>query len=241
MLAMPERADRFFTWVWRINGLVLLALGLAGVVGATALAFNMALFWSRDRPDQQLTQVAGADLNTEDLRLADFRPIAGTQFLYAALAPPSEYIGSGSSGGLGLARNLLFFDMNSRKAHWLFPDNDQVVKSFSFLMDPPGSRYFYEDGDAHKREQVAVAILLELEPVPNKPGGHDDARSLAIATAEGRGLASIAQPIGGLLGYHQASKDSAFVFYVSDGAARVLDLDPTARKVRSDALLSAQE
>jgi hypothetical protein len=85
-----------------------------------------------------------------------------------------------------------------------------------------------------------VAILLELEPLPKKPGAHDHARSLAIATAEGRGLTSIAQSIGGLLGYHQPSKESAFVFYVSDGAARVLDLDPTARKVRSDALLSAQ-
>jgi hypothetical protein len=237
---MPERADRFFTWVWRINGLVLLALGIAGLVGAMALAFNVALFWSRDRPDQQVTQVAGADLNAENLRLADFRTIAGTQFLYAVLAPPSEYIGSGSSGGLGLARNLLFFDMNSKKAHWLFPNNDQIVKSFFFLMDPPGSPYAYDDGEARKPEQVAVAILLELEPLPKKPSAHDHARSLAIATAEGRDLTSIAQPISGLLGYHQLSKESTFVFYVSDGAARVLDVDPTARKVNSDALLSAQ-
>ena len=124
---MNERSDRFFAWVWRINGLLLLALGLVAVVGAVALIFNIALFWSRDRPEQRLTQVAGANLTAQDLRLGDFRRIAGTQFLYARLAPPSEYIGSGSSGGLGTAHNLLFFDTVTKKAHWLLPDNDQTL------------------------------------------------------------------------------------------------------------------
>lgn len=218
--------------------MVLLVLGLTAGAGAIALIFNLALFGSRDRPDQQLTQVAGADLKAKDLRLADFHPIAGTQILYAALAPPSEYIGSGSSGGLGNAHNLLFFDMSSRKAHWLLPGNDQIIASFSFLMDPPGARYA-DDGEARKRDQVAIAILLELRRPPAAAGGQ--ARSLAIASADGRGVASIAESIGGLLGYHQSSTESAFVFYVSDGAARVLDVDPSTRRVRTDVLLSAQQ
>lgn len=236
---MPERADRFFTWVWRINGLVLLALGVAGLVGAISLAFNVALFWSRDRPDQHLARVAGADLDAEDLHLADFNAIAGTHFLYAALAPPSQYIGSGSSGGLGQARNLLFFDMTSTKAHWLFPDNDQVIKSFSFFKDPPRSAYDCDHG-TRKREQVATSILLELEPLHAAADAKDRARRLVIASADGRDSTSVAQPIGSLLGYHQSSGDSAFVFYVSGGAARVLVLDPITRKVDSDTLLSAQ-
>jgi hypothetical protein len=237
---VADRSDRFFTWVWRVNGLVLLALGVVGLAGTIALIFNVGLFWSRDRPEQQLTQVAGADLGAKDLRLADFRPIAGTQFLYAALAPPSEYIGSGSSGGFGLAHNLLFFDMNSKKTHWLLPDNDQVIQSFSFFMDPPAASYTF-DGEARKRDQVAIAILLELQRPRETTDATGESRSLAIASAEGRALTSIAQSIGGLLGYHQSSTESAFVFYVSDGAARVLDVNPTTRKVRSDGLLSAQQ
>jgi hypothetical protein len=233
---MTERSDRFFAWVWRVNGVLLLALALIGLVGAVALIFNAALFWSRERPEQQLTQVAGADLSTKDLRLGDFRTIAGTQLLYAPLASPSKYIGSVSSGDRGSARNLLFFNASTKKAHWLLPDNDQTIESFSFLMDPPVARYVYNDGEAQKRDQVALAILIELQR-PGSSAANGASHSLAIASPDGRSLTPIAQSTEGLLGFHQPSRDSVLVFYVSAGAARVVDVDPSARKVRSDALL----
>jgi len=133
---MNERPERFFTWVWRVNGLLLLVIGLVGVVGAVALVFNTALFWSRDRPAQRLTEVAGANLSEQNLPLGMFRSIAGSPFLYARLAPPSEYVGSGSSGGLGAAHNLLFFDTGTKKAHWLLPDNERIIRSYAFLLVP---------------------------------------------------------------------------------------------------------
>jgi hypothetical protein len=54
---MSERSERFFAWLWRINGVLLLVLGLVAVVGAGALFFNIGLFWSRDRPEQRLTRL----------------------------------------------------------------------------------------------------------------------------------------------------------------------------------------
>jgi hypothetical protein len=36
-----------------------------------------------------------------------------------------------------------------------------------------------------------------------------------------------------------AARDSVLVFYVADGAAKVLELDPTTRTARSDRVLSA--
>jgi len=237
---MANRSDRFFTWIWRLNGLLLLVLGLIGIAGALALILNIGLFWSRERPQQQLTQVAGSDLKAKNLRLADFRPIAGTGFLYAPLAPPSEYIGSGSSGGLGRAHNLLFFDVAAKHAHWLLPDNDHIIPSFSFLMNPPGPRYA-DDGEARRRDQVAIALLVELQAPEDSAGKSDRALRLAIASADGRNLTPIAQSMGGLLGYHQPTADSVLVFYASEGIARVLDVDLHSYKVRSDSALSAHE
>jgi hypothetical protein len=236
-----SQSDRFFAWVWRVNALLLLGLGMAGFVGAVVLIFNIGISLSRERPDRQLTQVAGADLTARDLRLADFRTIAGTSFLYAPLAPPSEYIGSSSSGGLGFAHNLLFFDTSTKKAHWLLPDNDHTIQSFSFLMDPPGVRYAYDDGESHRPKQVAIAILVEIQDSPGTPSANRGSRRLAIASPDGRGLTPIAESIDGLLGYHQPSNESVLIFYVSGGAVRVLEVDPIARKLRSDGLVSTQE
>ena len=221
-----ERSDRFFVWVWRLNGLLLLMLALVVVVGGAALIFNSARFWSRDRPAQRLANVAGTDLGAKKLRLGNFHPIAGTQLLYAALEAPSKYIGSGSIGSGGSARNLLFFDIGTKKAHWLLPDNNQTIESFTFPMDPP----------AERRKQVALAILLELRrDDPSTPDGAS--RRLAIAPPDGRTIALLADSTDGLLGHHQPGRDSVLVFYVSAGAARVLDADPATRKVRSNAPL----
>lgn len=231
-----ERSDRFFVWVWRLNGLLLLVVALVVVVGGGALILNSALFWSRERPAQRLANVAGADLGAKKLRLGNFHPIAGTQLLYAELEAPSNYIGSGSIGSRGSARNLLFFDIGTKKAHWLLPDNNQTIESFAFLMDPPTARYMYNDGEAQTRKQVALAILLELQrDDPSTPDGAS--RRLAIAPPDGRTIALLADSTEGLLGYHQPGRDSVLVFYVSAGAARVLDADPGARKVRSNAPL----
>jgi hypothetical protein len=108
-------------------------------------------------------------------------------------------------------------------------------------MDSPGPRHRYGDCVARERDRVAIALLLEIERPREAAATGGPSRSLAIASPDGRGVTPIAESIGGLLGHHQPNADSAFVFYVSDGAARVLDLDPTAKKVRSDLLLSAQE
>lgn len=239
---MSERWERLFVWTWRINGLLLLGLGVVGLVGAFVVLFNIARFSSRDRPDQQLTRVAGTDLSAKDLRLADFRAIAGTNFLYAELGSPSEYIGSGSSGGMGRARNLLFFDTASKKAHWLFPGNDQTLPSFSFLFDPPDQRYEYDERRSGERRQLALAILVEIQQHAEGSEKSDRrSRTLAVASADGRNLTTVAESVDGLLGFHQTGKDSVLVFYVLDGAAKVIDVDPLTRTVRSNALLSSHE
>lgn len=129
--AVNDRSDRFFAWVWRINGLLLLCLALLATGLALYLAVDIGMSTAQERPEEQLSEVAGTDLAARDLRLADFRPIAGTRFIYAELASPSDYIGSGSSGSPGNAANLLFFDTASKKAHWLLPTNDQKIPSFS--------------------------------------------------------------------------------------------------------------
>lgn len=234
-----NRWERFFLWLWRANGLLLFLLGVVGLAGACILVVNLIRLSSRDRPHQQLTRVAGTDLVAKDLRLAEFHAIAGTGYLYAQLATPAEYGGLSSGGASGTAHNLLFFDTSTRNAHWLLPGNDQTIPSFSFLMDPPRARHMYNDGEAAERGQVALAVLVEIKEQSSDSRSRR-ARTLAVASADGRGLTTVVNSIDGLLGYHQMGKDSVLVFYASDGAAKVLDLDPVARRVRSDELLSTQ-
>lgn len=185
--------------------------------------------------------MAGADLRArDDLRLMDFHPVAGTSFLCAQLASPSDSIRSGSRGGWGNARNLLFFDITSRSAHWLFPDNDQILASFSFLRDPSGNRYGLDDGLPAGEKQVTIALLLEIQEDP-EAGADASIRRIAMASPDGRALTPIAASTQGLMGYHHVRSDAVFVFYASEGTAKVSEVDPITRTVRSDGALTAKE
>lgn len=236
---MSDRAKPFFEWVWRLNGLLLLGGMLVCLVVALFLMVDAARFASREDPERQLTEVAGADLAAQNLQLDEFHEIAGTRFLYAQLAPPTEYFGSGGYGeSLGSARNLLFFDTATHKAHWLFPTNEQTIASFSFLMDPPREHWGVDAGGPDGPDRVALAILLELAAVRREGEPSKATRRLAVGSPDGRELTTIAEASEGLLGYHQGARDSVFVFYVSEGAAKVLEVDPTTRATRSDRVLS---
>jgi hypothetical protein len=238
---VKDRVDRIFRWIWRIDAVLILFVAAAAMALVVMLLLEVAGFSRSEPPGPQLAEVAGTDLRArEDLRLRDFHPVAGTSFLYAQLASPSDSIRSGSSGGWGSARNLLFFDTTTRNAHWLFPDNEQILASFSFLRDPPGNRYGLDDGLPAGEKQVTTAILLEIQNDP-EAGANGSIRSITMASPDGRELTPIASSTQGLMGYHHARKDAVFVFYVSGGTARVGEVDPVTRTVRSDGALAAKE
>jgi hypothetical protein len=134
----------------------------------------------------------------------------------------------------------LFFDVVTKQAHWLLPDNSHTIHSFSLLMDPPSVNCWRDDGEPCKRDQKAIALLVESGETQ---GAAADGRSrtVALASPDGRDLTPIARSIGGLLGYHQPDAESVLVFYVATGAARVLDVETVTRKVRSDTVLSVNE
>jgi hypothetical protein len=231
-----DRWEAFFTWVWRINGLVVLAVGLLALVATGAIVLEG--IWSSARRERHgPVRVAGSELDGEELRLSGFEPIAGSRSLYATLLAPDEYASSpiGSSGGLRAARNVLFFDTDTRTARWLFADHDQEIADLSFLKDPPGRAW--DGGAASQEGQRALALLLEVGPV-HPERDRPPARAIAVAAPDGRGLRTIVPASEGLIGHHQTAPDTAFVFYTAEGAVRVLELDPLAREVRSDATLS---
>lgn len=160
---MSDRATKFFTWIWRINSLILFGLGVVGVVLAVVAILEVARFRFRERPQERITRVADRDLAASKLRLGSFEAIPGTKHLYAALFAPSEYGSSMSSGsGRGAAHNLLFFNTATKTAHWLLSDNDHTIPSYSLILYPPRSRLSPFDAGRDTDKTLALGVLLEV-------------------------------------------------------------------------------
>lgn len=233
---MTSKSERFFTWVWRINGLIVLTVASLGLFAFGAFAFNVGVFANRDRPETQLTDVAGADLVAEDLKLGSFKPLRGTDFIFAQLALPSKYVGSGSSGAVGTARNLLFFDTKSKTANWLFPNTDHDILTQWFVHDRP----FRGTTQVGMVDPTVIGLLLELaEHIDD--ARIDQTRKLVFASADGKKVTPISESVDGLLGQRHVDANTLLIFYVRDGSVNVLDLDPAKVVVRSDSKLSVEQ
>jgi hypothetical protein len=235
---MTSRWAVFFTWIWRINGLLILGLSSIGFVAACAMIFDIGVFSSQHRTDDEVKSIAGTDLSAENLRIGEFREIRGTTFLYARLAAPTQYIGSGSSdAGVGEARNLLFFDTTTKAAHWLLPSNNQRILGFSFITDTPRS----DDCEYRRNERCAVqAILVELDPTTERDETSSAKRTVAVASSDGRNLTTVASNVDALLGHHLVARNSLIAFYSASGAVKVLEIDPVSHETRSDIVLSTR-
>ena len=231
---MTTKTERFFLWVWRVNALILLVLAVAALIGSGALAYNVGIFAGRERAAEQVTRIGGTDLVGEELKLGSFHVIPGTDFLYAELAAPSRYIGSGSSDGLGTARNLLFFDTKTKTAHWLFNDNSSELLSWRMVYDEP-RRSMTEEKESQLR---VVGMILHLraaaadEPNANRPA------KLVLVSPDGTHLVTLVESIDSQLGQYHVDAETLLIFYARDGAVNVLDVDPINATVRSSSPLS---
>ncbi len=241
---MESRTDQLFKWIWRANGLALLVLSLAGVVALALLVANVGLFAARERPEENVTEVAGTRIESAALRFGDFDEIVGTAWLYAPLGTESDYIGSGSSGGVANTRNLLFFDTTTHRTHWLLKGNHEFIRTSSFLTTTPGCTHPGDDSEKCEASRVAIALLLQIESEPaaaKKTTGLDGSRRIAIAAADGTDVRELVTGVDGLRGVHSIDGTRTLVFYAKAGAVRVLDIDPQTRTLRSDEKLSAQD
>lgn len=240
---MENRTDKIFRWIWRVNGVALFVLSIAGVVTLALLVANVGIFATRERPEENVTEIAGTRIESTALRLGDFNEIIGTSVLYAPLGTESEYIGSGSSGGVANSRNLLFFDTATKKTHWLLRDNNESIRTFSFLTDPPECSYRRGDSSECEASRVAIALLLEIEPdmAAAKKAGVTGSRRIAIAAVDGTDMQELVAGADGVRGVQSIDGSRTLVFYAKAGAVRVLDIDPQQRALRADDKLSAED
>lgn len=234
---MESKADRVFKWIWRLNGIILLILGIGSAIILGIVVADIGILSSRERPEQHIKEVAGTSVDYKTLRFADFEEVKGTSFLVASIGNKSKYIGSGSSSGVATARNLLFFNIDSLKAHWLLDTNSSIITSRSFVTNPPNCKYGsnYSECEASK---VSIALLLETEPADSDKIDTNKFRSISIASPSGTDSHELASGVDALLGVNVIDKSKAIVFYSKAGAVRFMQINPNERTLISDDVLS---
>ncbi|HET6552869.1 MAG TPA: hypothetical protein VFG49_04955 [Dyella sp.] len=154
--AAVNRTERFFRWVWRVNGLLLLAALAGAAIGLLTLVLNE----SHGTPRKS---TATADAPAGALHLGVFEPVEGTTLFTASLLDGYQsYSGSGSGGDEPASRNTLIYDAADGSKHWLLPDHtatlcniDQLSKSDS--SSAPPLAWTWTARDSQGRYHISMA------------------------------------------------------------------------------------
>jgi hypothetical protein len=226
--------DGFFRWVWRINGLLLLALVLYGAVNIIGLFVSFNHYGQAPNGVATIGRLDQPNQHQAALKLGSFEALPGTSVLYARLGSDGAPVGGLSSSYTPTdVHNLLFFDATSRQAHWLFDDNAQTITAMSVISEPTPAQ-----AQGAKPDCQALGLLFLSRPAQANNQG-DASWDIRLASVDGRQLKALASGVDTLLGYRLTDNHTLLVFYAKQGAAHVLDVDPATREVRSDKALAA--
>lgn len=209
-----SESNRFFLWIFRIAGTLVLGLLLL-------LLFFMAWGWweSRQRGQRDIDEMVTVEEKTADgrvrqvsLQFGDVRELSGTgRHVLAVEAKDNDGddrigLSSGSSYTPNETRNLVFLDGDYANARWLFPDNDALIVEQDWLVQCPdagaaepthaGAAYTSSDRPcADKAKGLVRAIFLSVRRKDNNGNGRIDERDaqiLALVRPDGTGYVELA-------------------------------------------------
>ncbi len=209
--------NRFFRFVWRVNGIALMLL-LIVVVGF--VAYNILKDLLRVSPQAVITNVAEDPKGDEKWTLGSPVDIEGTPFIYIPLESERKDVSLRPSmpGALhsykegyyfAPSRNLLFIDRRSRDMKWLFKDNGQLITD----IDPLSGRKPYDkDG---KIEAILYRVIGK-DTNGDKKLTSDDLAAIAVSDPDGARYKELVPAVDEVFGAFLEGGD-VLILYQADG------------------------
>ncbi len=174
---MPAR--KLFVHIWRINGLIILLIGLFGLITVGSLGFMLIKDMMRSPQVDSVANAALGDEGESRAELGTFATITGSNAIRAPLNIQHYFKSGSSSRDGGGTRNYLYFSPATRTSHWLLPSMDSVILSSNPLPQ-------------HDYREASSPALLYIHVVVSRDSNNDrqlnsnDLKDIAISTPDGK-------------------------------------------------------
>jgi len=224
------KPDRFFKWIWNINGLVAL-IGLILTVLFISYQLISEILTNYNEPIQTLN-LADDVKGEENWSLGNPIEISGSNFYYLPLESEKISIESRSevmnfSGGRyrpTRAKNVMFINSDSNTSNWLFPTTNQLIVNISQL-------YIRNDS---KQALVSSAIYFEMiNSDSNNDGIFDDKdeRTLALTKVDGSQFSEVISNYSRILETRTNKAGHLFIIYIIENEVYSILVDLNTFKV----------
>jgi len=219
------KSRRFFSFMWRLNALVIFAVGIAGVLVLSLAAIMFLKNMTRDRQVDNVMHLETGQVDKSSATLGNFSAVDGAALLRAPLHLHQEYEDSYSAKDASSIQNYLYFDPATHSFHWLLPGNRRLILDATEL----------PAGNFPRRDDAPVdAIVYQLVDADTNGDGKltgSDLKTIAVADPGGRRFARVLSKVERLNGAHLTGKTTLVLLYTSDGALRAAEFDLGSDKI----------
>jgi len=164
-----------FRFIWRVNALVILGVGLvAGAVASWGL-IQIARDIVRPRAIEGVMRVPDAD-QREIVSLGSFTPAPGGRYLVGTVSGEQEGFEAGYSKTIGSTRDLVILDRVSNTIVRLLGRTDQVILSWSYPV---------ADGEKPVDPSMLLVTLVDADSNGDKRLDGADRRTLLACLPSG--------------------------------------------------------
>jgi hypothetical protein len=202
--------NRFFTFIWRFNGIAIMLTTLVVIIVGGVLGVVMYRDFTRQRAVTNIVNVEGAGNVSEKLRLGQSSPIEGTSYLMVPLTSDQAYSQSYYDKSSYSQRNVLFVDTKGTGSHWLFDTNEYLIIN---------DNYIAERGEQQKPKPVKAILYLVVKADTNhdKRLTDNDTKTIGLSSPDGSNYKEVIAEVDLLVGHHLIDNDSLIVVYQKQG------------------------
>ena len=224
--------NKFFVWIWRTNGIILL-LAAIGITGLALVGLYESVTLSSQ--EEEIVNLANDPKGIEKWTLGRQTSVAGANTLMLSLISENEEVETSQSkfiasdryyfgGNYGPAKNVLFINTESNNSFWLFNSTSQLVLNVEPLP------YSYQTSDTDHVKVIFYQVVTSDTNGDNLLNKKDKS-SLGITSPDGSGYRVILEVFDKIISKTLSDDNNILVVYRDNGDVYSMLYDISDNKV----------
>jgi hypothetical protein len=202
--------NKFFRYIWRINGLILLVAGIMAIGVLAFAGYKIYGETTRDRSTRNIVNIQEDSEIKEKWLLGYMEDIQGTSYVMVPLNSDQNYAQSYYSKSSSSARNYLFINSKNNEQHWLFKNNKYLIADKTMLSE-----------QGYRNEERNIRAILYQ--VIKKDTDNDnrltskDLKTISISGPNGSGYKELIQGVDVFVGQRTVDENTLLIVYQKQG------------------------
>jgi len=204
--------NKFFKYVWRINGIIVLIAGVLAIGVLTFVGYKLYFEATSNHSLRNIVNIQEESEVDEDWRLGHMAEIKGSPYVMVSLNSDQRYTQSYYSKSSLSPRNYLFINSTTNEQHWLFGHNKYLIADTAMLS---------EHGLARDDRNVRAILyqVVKKDTDGDRRLTSEDAKTISISRTDGRGYRELIEGVDIFVGHRTIDKKTLIVLYQKQGVA----------------------